>query len=230
MRRKSSLLISVAFGIVFFLVMLPLQFSRGFIPILFSELSAVLNAISAIIFSCTLYKFLRQKLAENRKVTICYLVLLGLAHGVYSIIFWSSRICLVIIALWLITIGFVSLKKESDSKTTHHMQLNPRPFELIASGEKTIELRLNDPKRQAIRVGDLIVFTNASNEDEKLTTRVIALHSFANFAQLYAGIPLEKCGYSPAELATASPKDMEAYYTPAQQAQYGVLGIEIQVI
>ena len=50
------------------------------------------------------------------------------------------------------------------------------------------------------------------------------------FADLYAALPLEKCGYLPEEVATASPKDMEAYYTPAQQAEHGVLGIEIQVI
>jgi ASC-1-like (ASCH) protein len=59
---------------------------------------------------------------------------------------------------------------------------------------------------------------------------VTALHRFESFADLYAALPLEKCGYSQEEAATASPRDMEAYYTPAQQAEHGVLGIEIQLI
>ena len=114
-------------------------------------------------------------------------------------------------------------------KRTHQMKLNPGPFAMIAKGLKTIELRLNDSKRQGIRVGDLIVFTNTES-GKKLTTEVIALHPFADFAGLYKTLPLEKCGYLPEELVTASPKDMEAYYSLTQQAECGVLGIEIQVI
>ena len=39
--------------------------------------------------------------------------------------------------------------------------------------------------------------------------------------------PLDKCGYLPHELATASAKDMEAYYSPEKQRCYGVVGIEL---
>ena len=41
---------------------------------------------------------------------------------------------------------------------TQKMNLNPEPFEMIFSGQKTIELRLNDEKRQMIKVGDMIEF------------------------------------------------------------------------
>ena len=40
------------------------------------------------------------------------------------------------------------------------MKLNAYPFEMIKSGEKTIEIRLFDEKRQQIKAGDKIVFTN----------------------------------------------------------------------
>ena len=39
-----------------------------------------------------------------------------------------------------------------------------------------------------------------------------------------------KCGYTKADIATAKPEDMNLYYTPEQQAKYGVLGIEIKII
>lgn len=113
---------------------------------------------------------------------------------------------------------------------THFMTLDPRPFEAIKQGRKTIELRLNDEKRQTVRVGDTILFTRADREDEGLSVRVVARHEFADFETLYKNLPLEKCGYTREELSTASPRDMEAYYSPERQKQYGVLGIEIELI
>lgn len=110
---------------------------------------------------------------------------------------------------------------------THAMNLNPQPFAMIADGQKTYELRLDDEKRRQIRVGDEIVFTNTAAPERTLRVRVVALHRFADFAALYAALPLDQCGYRAEELATASPSDMEAYYTPEKQRQYGVLGIEI---
>ena len=37
-------------------------------------------------------------------------------------------------------------------------------------------------------------------------------------------------GYTPENVATASPADMNLYYDEARQAQYGVVGIEIRLL
>lgn len=110
---------------------------------------------------------------------------------------------------------------------SHTMDLVPSAFQKIASGTKTIELRLNDPKRQAIRVGDCIVFRNIET-DEHLVVVVCALHVFSSFAELYAQLPLYRCGYTKDELPFACPEDMNAYYTEEQIRQHGVVGIEIR--
>lgn len=110
---------------------------------------------------------------------------------------------------------------------THYMKLHNGPFSLIASRKKTIELRLYDEKRKLIHPGDLIIFTNTQAPENTLTVTVRELHIFPTFEELYKALPLEKCGYLPSEIPAASPKDMEAYYSPAQQAQFGVVGIEI---
>lgn len=109
MKRKTSILISVAFGFVFFLAMLPFQFDR-YVPLLHSALSIFLNAVSAVLFSTTLCRFLNKKLLQERRLTVYYLLLLAVAHGVYSVMFWSSWICLGIIAAWLVTIVGLSVK------------------------------------------------------------------------------------------------------------------------
>lgn len=111
----------------------------------------------------------------------------------------------------------------------YHMNLNPQPFVLIAEGKKTIELRLLDEKRKKILVGDMLVFTN-TDTGEKLHCVVKQLHIFPDFTSLYAVLPLEKCGYLPEEISTARPEDMELYYSPEKQKQYGVVGIEITLL
>lgn len=111
----------------------------------------------------------------------------------------------------------------------HQMRLDPEPFQQIRCGAKSIELRLLDEKRRAISVGDEIEFMNAEDKNQVLTVRVIALHQFANFEELYRALPLLKCGYDSDTLADASPEDMEQYYSKEKQAYYGVVGIEFEL-
>ena len=110
------------------------------------------------------------------------------------------------------------------------MKLHVSPFEMIASGEKTIELRLNDEKRRQISVGDTIRFSDINDPSRTLLTEVKELFVFDSFDELYKSLPLTKCGYTADSVRTASPEDMREYYTPEQEKKYGVLGIRIEVI
>ncbi len=109
----------------------------------------------------------------------------------------------------------------------HYMNLNKEPFDMIASGKKTIELRLYDEKRRKIKVDDEIVFTSLP-DGAKLNTRVKKLYVFDSFEHLYESLPLDKCGYEQGE--EASPVDMEKYYSRERQQANGVVGIELDVI
>ena len=106
------------------------------------------------------------------------------------------------------------------------MNLNSRPFELIKSGRKEIEMRLFDERRRNIKIGDDIVFTNNATQ-EKLLVEVVNLYRFDNFEELYKFFDKTKLGYLPEE--EASPKDMEEYYPLDKILHYGVLGIEIKL-
>lgn len=108
----------------------------------------------------------------------------------------------------------------------HPMKLNPAPFEMIKSGQKTVEFRLLDEKRQRIKVGDRIVFTNTVT-GETLGKTVVKLHRFDSFAELYRSLPLLQCGYTLEDVDKAHPSDMEQYYSIEEQKQCGVVGIEL---
>lgn len=112
----------------------------------------------------------------------------------------------------------------------HYMKLKPEPFEQITCGNKTIELRLNDEKRQLVKTDDIIIFYNTKDPARTVRTRVLNIYRFADFASLYKALPLDKCGYLPEELETASPEDMQMYYGIEEQKRYGVLGIELTVL
>mgnify|MGYP003177753823 CR=1 FL=1 len=111
----------------------------------------------------------------------------------------------------------------------HNMKLQPEPFEMIKCGQKTYELRLLDTKRQKVSVGDTIEFLNLKNKRDKIRARVVGLHMFDSFSELYATIPLLKCGYTAQNVADANPSDMERYYSKTEQAQWGVVAIELEL-
>ena len=112
----------------------------------------------------------------------------------------------------------------------HRMKLNPEPFARIDSGEKTIELRLYDEKRRRVQAGDIIRFESTDDDTDVLYARVEGMRFFASFEELYAALPLTACGYTAEEAKTASPRDMDRYYTLEDQAKWGVVGIELSLL
>ena len=112
----------------------------------------------------------------------------------------------------------------------HGMNLTPAPMQEIRTGNKTIELRLNDEKRKQISVGDTIKFINTEDSNDTLRVKVVDLFLFSSFAELYDNLPLLNCGYNEDNINTASPEDMEMYYSREKQNKYGVVGIEISLL
>ena len=109
------------------------------------------------------------------------------------------------------------------------MKLHPEPFAKIKDGSKTIELRLYDEKRQCISIGDTIRFINTESAADAVGACVKDLFVFDSFEELYKHLPLTECGYTE-DVHTASPLDMEAYYSKAKQSQYGVVGIQLSLM
>lgn len=112
-------------------------------------------------------------------------------------------------------------------KTTHNMNLNNDPFHRIKDGTKTIELRLNDEKRQLLKEKDLIEFTNRTTL-EVIMVEVVRLYKYSNFEELYKHFDKISIGYDNNDVANF--KDMEKYYSKEEQDKYGVIGIVVKVV
>lgn len=68
---------------------------------------------------------------------------------------------------------------------THHLHLHSGPFELIRSGQKTVESRLLDEKRQSYGLGDTLIFMNRANESELIETKILKLYKSPSFRELF---------------------------------------------
>lgn len=107
------------------------------------------------------------------------------------------------------------------------MHLREQPFYMIKSGKKDIEMRLYDEKRQKIKVGDTIEFSNEET-GQNINTEVVGIHVFEDFEHLYDKFDKTRLGYESND--EAKPEDMAQYYSVQEIHKYGVVGIEIKLV
>ena len=116
---------------------------------------------------------------------------------------------------------------------THILRLNPAPFDKVKTGQKTIEMRLWDEKRQRMQVDDMIRFEKLPDANESLLCKIVALHRFSNFTAMCEALPLAAMGYEGESLkAWQESRDhgMSSYYSTEDELKYGVVGIDLMVM
>ncbi len=109
--------------------------------------------------------------------------------------------------------------------TSHSLRLHAEPFNAIASGEKTIESRLYDDKRQQIEIGDELIFINRANTEQTIKVRVVGLLLYETFLDLFShNDPAEFGGKSVEELND----NIKEFYSFDEQRKNGVVGIKFE--
>ena len=109
----------------------------------------------------------------------------------------------------------------------HSMHIDKIYFDKIKLGEKNVELRLNDEKRQKISVGDCIKFSCDSGETMK--TKVIDLYVSESFEKMFRDFPKALSGFEKNTPQYVS-EEMQKYYSHDQIRKFGALGIKIKLI
>ena len=111
----------------------------------------------------------------------------------------------------------------------HVMKLQPEYFNFILNGTKRIEIRLNDEKRQNIKLGDKIKFLKEPDLNESFEAQVIGLLRYNSFEEMFKDYDisiLSDKSMTKEELISV----LEQFYTKEKQEKYGVLGIRIELI
>ena len=116
--------------------------------------------------------------------------------------------------------------------TLHQWHLSDPHFDNVKSGKKIFETRVFDEKRQKIKLGDSIEFTNQTNPSLKpYTKKVIGLKLFKSFKSAIddCGIrkilPGVKTAIEGVKLYEAFPHKTGTFKTGAKQ--YGVVRFEL---
>jgi len=110
----------------------------------------------------------------------------------------------------------------------HRMHLHDLPFNQIKTGRKTAEIRLNDPKRQAIRPDDIIEFIHYKN-NQTLQAKVTKITTAPNFKELYKITDPIAAGWEPEATEKEYISYMTQFYPETEQKEYCVIEISLEL-
>lgn len=123
----------------------------------------------------------------------------------------------------------ITPSKEEKNVKVHTLNLNPIYFDLIKSGEKTLEGRLNDEKRKTFDVGDKIIFFKEPEKTETINAIILDKFLFNNFDDMANMLDKENLGF-----ANKSKEEMinvyRSIYSLENEQKYGVVIFKIKVI
>lgn len=113
-------------------------------------------------------------------------------------------------------------------KTLKNMHLNSGPFERIDSGAQSIEVRINDEKRKALKIGDEIEFELRGSPERKFNARIVELFHYKTFAELYGSRPVDEFGRG--ESVDELVESIFKIYTKEEETKFGVVGIRLELV
>ncbi len=116
-----------------------------------------------------------------------------------------------------------------ENRVLHQMRLLRMHFEKVASGEKTVEMRLMDEKRKRIAAGDLILFTCEEEPSRCVTVEVIGVRRFDDFEALAESLGARAVGFAGKDARFVGAYMREIYGDAAIRA-YGAAAIEIRLL
>lgn len=111
----------------------------------------------------------------------------------------------------------------------NEIKLQPEYFNFVVKGTKRIEIRLNDEKRQKIKIGDKIRLFKEPDLKESIEVSVIGLLRYNSFEDMFKDFDISLL----ADKSMTKEKlisDLEQFYPKEKQEKYGVLGIRIELI
>ena len=112
---------------------------------------------------------------------------------------------------------------------THSLNLHPTYYELIKSGEKTLEGRLNDEKRKNFNVGDKIVFHKEPEKVETMNAIILDKYIFNSFDEMANELDKSQLGF-----ASKTKEEMinvyRTIYSLENEKKNGVVVFKVKVI
>lgn len=126
-------------------------------------------------------------------------------------------------------INVLVIDDEPLKSDTHSMTLKREFFDKIASGSKTIELRLFDEKRKRIKNGDIICFTPDDSSGDAIKVKVLGTYVYPTFEALVVDFEARAMGFANKKAGYISEYMKDVYGKKAIQKN-GVVAIKVQLL
>lgn len=107
------------------------------------------------------------------------------------------------------------------------MRLATEPYNKVASGIKKVESRIFDEKRQQLRIGDTIIFSENDHPENKTHTKIRGLPRYQTFKELFDDLEPELFGETSRDFLL---KEIKQFYSDVEERKYGVVGIQFELI
>lgn len=108
------------------------------------------------------------------------------------------------------------------------MHLGPVDFKMVKDGIKTIEVRVNDEKRRALKIGDVVQFKNLK-DDSSIEATITRLRVFKSFKELNKQVDLVKVGFSESDSVEDVLSCYAKYYSKEEENKFGVVAIYLSL-
>lgn len=112
---------------------------------------------------------------------------------------------------------------------THELKLRSQYFDLIKNGKKIYEIRLNDAKRQAIKIGDEIIFRKEPQLSETLNCVVNDLIYFDSFENMAKTLSSNEIGFANKSIQEII-DTYHQFYSIENEKLFGVVAIKLSQV
>lgn len=104
------------------------------------------------------------------------------------------------------------------------VHLHPEIFDIVKTGSKNVEVRINDEKRRQLKVGDTLVFLKRPDDKEEIKAVVTSLDYYDNFKELVNHYEMKRL-YLDSYSKEMFLDELAKFYTLEEQEKYGVVAI-----
>lgn len=122
----------------------------------------------------------------------------------------------------------LKLNEEESEFKTYVINISKKPFKKIKLGHKTVDLRLNDLRRNNIKAGDTIVYRVDKKPKKQIVVTVLNSKKFYSFKDLISYYGKDKCGFQKKTVDQAN-AIMKRFYSDKEINELGVIGFEFEL-
>ena len=124
--------------------------------------------------------------------------------------------------------NIIKLTEGEPKFRTYIFTIDKKPYKRIKKGLKTVDFRINDLRKNKIKVHDRVIFRENQNSKKEIYGEVVETKTAKTFADIIKYFGKENCGFQNKTIEEAD-KIMHRFYSEEEIKNNGVVGIRFKI-